>query len=184
MAASTGSDCPPVQAFDRRCAGARGGERLVGRLRGRRLRHLPVRGPRPDLPVRRLHHEDLDDHEHPGGPRDMRQEGALHGLHPGALHGPREGALHRDRVRAHHGLQARQDVRAGRGVRQALPQGAGGLRALPGSVRSGLPATVPDAVLHSALRFSLSPLLTMAEIDEAARRIVAVVTRLRQRRGE
>ncbi len=39
---------------------------------------------------------------------------------------------------------------------------------------------VPDAVLHSAMRFSLSPLLTLAEIDEAARRIVAVVNRLRQ----
>jgi len=42
---------------------------------------------------------------------------------------------------------------------------------------------VPDAVLHSAMRFSLSPLLSMAEIDEAARRIVAVVARLRQGNG-
>lgn len=40
---------------------------------------------------------------------------------------------------------------------------------------------VPDAVLRSALRFSLSPLLTLDEIDEAARRIVAVVARLRSR---
>ncbi|HWG45662.1 MAG TPA: cysteine desulfurase family protein [Gemmataceae bacterium] len=39
---------------------------------------------------------------------------------------------------------------------------------------------VPAAVLHSALRFSLSPLLTHAEIDEAAERIVTVVTRLRR----
>jgi cysteine desulfurase len=39
---------------------------------------------------------------------------------------------------------------------------------------------VPDAVLHSALRFSLSPLLTLADLDEAARRIIAVVARLRQ----
>jgi cysteine desulfurase len=38
---------------------------------------------------------------------------------------------------------------------------------------------VPDAVLHSAMRFSLSPLLSLDEIDEAARRITAVVTRLR-----
>jgi cysteine desulfurase len=39
---------------------------------------------------------------------------------------------------------------------------------------------VSDAVLHSAMRFSLSPLLTLEEIDEAARRIAAVVARLRQ----
>jgi len=39
---------------------------------------------------------------------------------------------------------------------------------------------VPDAVLHSAMRFSLSPLLTLEEIDEAARRIAAVVARLRR----
>lgn len=38
---------------------------------------------------------------------------------------------------------------------------------------------VPDTVLRSAMRFSLSPLLTVEEIDEASRRIVAVVTRLR-----
>jgi cysteine desulfurase len=34
--------------------------------------------------------------------------------------------------------------------------------------------------LHSAMRFSLSPLLTESEVIEAARRIVAVVQRLRQ----
>jgi cysteine desulfurase len=39
---------------------------------------------------------------------------------------------------------------------------------------------VPHTVLHSAMRFSLSPLLTPAEVDEAARRIVRVVARLRQ----
>jgi cysteine desulfurase len=38
---------------------------------------------------------------------------------------------------------------------------------------------VPDAVLHSAMRFSLSALLSEAEIDEAARRIVAAVRRIR-----
>ena len=38
---------------------------------------------------------------------------------------------------------------------------------------------VPDDVLRSALRFSLSPLLALEEIDEAARRVVVVVTRLR-----
>ncbi len=38
---------------------------------------------------------------------------------------------------------------------------------------------VPDDVLRSALRFSLSPLLTLADIDEAARRVIAVVARLR-----
>jgi cysteine desulfurase len=38
---------------------------------------------------------------------------------------------------------------------------------------------VPPEVLHSAMRFSFSPLLTEAEADEAARRVVAVVTRLR-----
>ncbi len=39
---------------------------------------------------------------------------------------------------------------------------------------------VPEAVLHSALRFSLSHLLTEAEIDEAARRIAGVVGRVRR----
>jgi cysteine desulfurase len=38
---------------------------------------------------------------------------------------------------------------------------------------------VPQDVLRSAMRFSLSPLLTEAEVDEAARRIVKVVQRLR-----
>jgi cysteine desulfurase len=37
---------------------------------------------------------------------------------------------------------------------------------------------VPPEVLHSAMRFSLSPLLSEAEIDEAARRVAAVVRRL------
>jgi cysteine desulfurase len=40
---------------------------------------------------------------------------------------------------------------------------------------------VPESVLHSAMRFSLSPLLTEVEIEEATRRIAAVVSRLRQR---
>jgi cysteine sulfinate desulfinase/cysteine desulfurase-like protein len=35
-------------------------------------------------------------------------------------------------------------------------------------------------MLHSAMRFSLSPLLTEAESDEAARRIAGVVGRLRR----
>ena len=39
---------------------------------------------------------------------------------------------------------------------------------------------VSDDLLHSAMRFSLSHLLTEAEIDEAARRIAAIVGRLRQ----
>jgi cysteine desulfurase len=39
---------------------------------------------------------------------------------------------------------------------------------------------VPDDLLHSAMRFSLSPLLTAAEVEDAARRVVSVVTRLRQ----
>jgi cysteine desulfurase len=39
---------------------------------------------------------------------------------------------------------------------------------------------VPDEVLHSAMRFSLSPLLTEDEIEEAARRIAKVVGRLRK----
>jgi cysteine desulfurase len=39
---------------------------------------------------------------------------------------------------------------------------------------------VPDDVLRSALRFSLSPLLTEAEVDEAARRVAEVVNRLRR----
>jgi cysteine desulfurase len=39
---------------------------------------------------------------------------------------------------------------------------------------------VPEEVLRSAMRFSLSPLLTEAEVEEAARRVGAVVRRLRQ----
>jgi cysteine desulfurase len=39
---------------------------------------------------------------------------------------------------------------------------------------------VPEHVLHSAMRFSLSSLLTEAEVEEAARRIAAVVDRLRR----
>lgn len=39
---------------------------------------------------------------------------------------------------------------------------------------------VPAEVLHSALRFSFHPLLTEEEIDEASRRIIMVVNRLRQ----
>jgi cysteine desulfurase len=39
---------------------------------------------------------------------------------------------------------------------------------------------VPEEMLHSAMRFSLSALLTEAEVDEAARRIGAVVSRLRR----
>jgi cysteine desulfurase len=39
---------------------------------------------------------------------------------------------------------------------------------------------VPGEVLHSAMRFSLSPLLGEAEVEEAARRVAAVVGRLRQ----
>jgi cysteine desulfurase len=38
---------------------------------------------------------------------------------------------------------------------------------------------VPDDVLHSAMRFSLSYLLTDEDIDEAARRIVKVIQRMR-----
>jgi cysteine desulfurase len=39
---------------------------------------------------------------------------------------------------------------------------------------------LPSEVLHSAMRFSLSALLTESEIDEAGRRIAQVVARLRQ----
>jgi cysteine desulfurase len=43
---------------------------------------------------------------------------------------------------------------------------------------------VPEEVLRSAMRFSLSPLLTEADVDEAARRIAAVVARLRRSGAE
>jgi cysteine desulfurase len=39
---------------------------------------------------------------------------------------------------------------------------------------------VPEEALHSAMRFSLSHLLTEAEIEEAARRVANVVKRLRR----
>jgi cysteine desulfurase len=39
---------------------------------------------------------------------------------------------------------------------------------------------VAEDVLHSAMRFSLSPLLTLHDIDEATRRIIGVVSRLRR----
>jgi cysteine desulfurase len=53
---------------------------------------------------------------------------------------------------------------------------------LPSPVLQAMGA--PDAVLHSAMRFSFSFLLTDAEIDEAARRVVAAVTRLRTANAE
>jgi cysteine desulfurase len=40
--------------------------------------------------------------------------------------------------------------------------------------------SVPDPVLRSAMRFSLSPLVTEEQIDEAARRVAANVAQLRQ----
>jgi cysteine desulfurase len=43
---------------------------------------------------------------------------------------------------------------------------------------------VAEDVLHSAMRFSFSPLLSDGEIDEAARRIASAVGRLRQEREE
>jgi cysteine desulfurase len=43
---------------------------------------------------------------------------------------------------------------------------------------------VPENVLHSAMRFSLSALLTEEEVDEAARRIATVVARLRRSEEE
>lgn len=42
---------------------------------------------------------------------------------------------------------------------------------------------VPEEVLRSAMRFSFSSLLTEEDVSEAARRIVAVVKRLRKREG-
>jgi cysteine desulfurase len=42
---------------------------------------------------------------------------------------------------------------------------------------------VPQDVLHSAMRFSLSPLLTEAEVDEAAHRVAGAVSRLRRTAG-
>ncbi|HZV05750.1 MAG TPA: cysteine desulfurase family protein [Gemmataceae bacterium] len=48
---------------------------------------------------------------------------------------------------------------------------------LPSPVLQAMGAT--EDVLRSAMRFSLSPLLTLQDIDEAARRIATVVSRLR-----
>jgi cysteine desulfurase len=42
---------------------------------------------------------------------------------------------------------------------------------------------VPEHLLHSAMRFSLSAWLTEAEIKEAAHRIAATVSRLRRVQG-
>jgi cysteine sulfinate desulfinase/cysteine desulfurase-like protein len=39
---------------------------------------------------------------------------------------------------------------------------------------------VPDAILRSAIRFSLGPMLSPADIDEAAQRIAACVNDLRK----
>jgi cysteine desulfurase len=43
---------------------------------------------------------------------------------------------------------------------------------------------VPDEVLHSAMRFSLSHLLSDTQVDEAAQRIAAVVRRVRGQNAE
>jgi cysteine desulfurase len=53
---------------------------------------------------------------------------------------------------------------------------------LPSPVLAAMGITGPR--LNSALRFSLSPLLSAAEVDEAARRITQCVNRLRQVRNE
>jgi cysteine desulfurase len=53
---------------------------------------------------------------------------------------------------------------------------------LPSPVLSAM--NVPDEVLHSAMRFSLSHLLNLDEIEEAAQRIVREVTRLREMNRE
>ena len=58
---------------------------------------------------------------------------------------------------------------------ETVPQLSGSL--LPSPVLQAM--SVADDVLRSALRFSLSFLLTNAEIDEAGRRVVEVVKRLR-----
>ncbi len=42
--------------------------------------------------------------------------------------------------------------------------------------------SVPEEVLHSAMRFSFSALLTEAEVEEAARRIGGIVQRLREQK--
>ncbi len=49
---------------------------------------------------------------------------------------------------------------------------------LPSPVMQAM--NVPEEVLRSAMRFSLSPLLSLPDIEEAARRIAAVVCRLRR----
>ena len=49
---------------------------------------------------------------------------------------------------------------------------------LPSPVLQAMKA--PEELLHSAMRFSLSPFLTEEEVDEAARRIGAVVKRMRE----
>jgi cysteine desulfurase len=52
---------------------------------------------------------------------------------------------------------------------------------LPSPVLQAMGAA--EDVLHAAMRFSLSALLTEAEVDEAARRVTGIVRRLREQKG-
>jgi len=115
--------------------------------------------------------------------RSLRER-MLTGLHgsaaPLTLNGPAEGGLPHTVSVSFPGLKADALLMALdlAGVACSAGSACSSGSLLPSPVLRAM--GVPDAVLHSAARFSLSALLTPADIDEAVRRIAAAVRRLRQ----
>jgi cysteine desulfurase len=105
-------------------------------------------------------------------------------LHPVILNGPEEGGVPHTVNLSFPGCRAESLLMnldlAGVACSTGSACSSGSL--LPSPALQAM--AVPPEVLHSSIRFSLSPLLTADEIDEAARRISRVVSRLRQHEVE
>jgi cysteine desulfurase len=114
----------------------------------------------------------------------LRLLGALRAAAPVVLNGPEEGGVPHTLNLSFPGCRAEALLMmldlAGVACSTGSACSSGSL--LPSPVLRAM--GVADEVLRSAMRFSLSALLSEAEIDEAARRIAAAVGRLRQMREE
>jgi cysteine desulfurase len=99
---------------------------------------------------------------------------------PVALNGPAEGGLPHTLNLSFPGCRAEALLMALdlAGVACSTGSACSSGSLLPSPVLKAM--SVPEDVLHSAMRFSFSALLTEAELEEAARRIATVVRRLRQ----
>jgi cysteine desulfurase len=102
------------------------------------------------------------------------------GAHPVVLNGPEEGGVPHTLNLSFPGCRAEVLLMsldlAGVACSTGSACSSGSLQPSPVLEAMG----VPGPVLHSALRFSLSHLLTDSEVEEAARRVAAVVSRLRR----